>query len=54
MKEVQARQSPRAARKRPPRLGRVGRDERQKILREQNLLAKAHSSRLTGVPRTLG
>jgi len=35
-------------------LNRLGRDERAKILRVQNLLAKAHSSRFSGVPRTLG
>jgi hypothetical protein len=52
-KQVQASRPSRADRKRAARLSRVGREEREKILRVQNLLAKAHSSRLSGVPRTL-
>jgi hypothetical protein len=52
MRQVQAnRRQTRADRKRTPRLGR---EERAKILRVQNLLAKAHSSRLPDLPRTLG
>ena len=51
---VQDTRAPRASRRRAARLTRMGRDERAKILRVQNLLAKAHSSRFSGVPRTLG
>ena len=52
MEKVQSTHSRRASRTRTARLSRLGRDERAKILRVQNLLAKAHSSRLPGVPRT--
>ena len=51
---VQKTRAPRSGRKRADRLNRLGREERAKILRVQNLLAKAHSSRFSGVPRTLG
>jgi hypothetical protein len=50
MEKVQIGRSRRAARARPRGLGR---DERAKILRVQNLLAKAHSTRLSGAPRPL-
>jgi hypothetical protein len=54
MKRVQTSDAPRATRSRTVRKARLGRDERAKILRVQNMLAKAHSSRFSGVPRTLG
>jgi hypothetical protein len=53
MEKVQIGRSRRAARARPPRPRGLGRDERAKILRVQNLLAKAHSTRLSGAPRPL-
>jgi hypothetical protein len=54
VKRVQSGRAPKASRKRSARSDRLGRDERAKILRVQNLLAKAHSTRFSGVPRTLG
>jgi hypothetical protein len=54
VKRVQETRAPRAGRKRAVRLTSLGREERAKILRVQNLLAKAHSTRFSGVPRTLG
>jgi hypothetical protein len=53
MEKLQVSRTRRAGRKRSSRPDRLGREERQKILRVQNLLAKAHSSRLSGAPRTL-
>ena len=53
MEKLQVSRPRRTGRKRQPRPDRLGREERQKILRVQNLLAKAHSSRLSGAPRTL-
>jgi hypothetical protein len=52
VEKVQASLSRRAGRKLAARSKRLDRAERAKILRAQNLLAKAHSSRLPGTPRT--
>jgi hypothetical protein len=53
MEKMQVGRPRRAGRVRAPRPRGLGRDERAKILRVQNLLAKAHSTRLSGAPRPL-
>jgi hypothetical protein len=54
VKRVQTPRASKPSRKQSARPKRLARDERAKILRVQNLLAKAHSSRFSGVPRPLG
>lgn len=54
MEKPRASRARRAGFKRPARSDRLARDEREKILRVQNLLAKAHSSRLPEAPRPAG
>ena len=51
VEKVQAKLRRRADRKLDARSRRLDRVERAKILRAQNMLAKAHSSRLPGAPR---
>jgi hypothetical protein len=51
VEKVQASLPQRAGRKLAARSRRLDRDERAKILKAQNLLAKAHSTRLPGAPR---
>jgi hypothetical protein len=50
VEKVQASLPRRASRKLAARSRRLDREERAKILRAQNLLAKAHSSRFSGQP----